>query len=212
MTTEMAKLEKKESQLQATAREMSRNLANMFKAHDDSDRESAIESLIEVDRRQFPALSSDEIELASAAFVDALFAKDEVEFQQLTDGKIDDDGIREADYSSPLQKLRQRAVIIGADQQYAIKKVQAWRRHKLGGDYWTPFQQSQVHELRAVLNDPEYPHKPRAGQSGPGPEAMRYSLAFELHDMHTERHWLQGIRVMTPYFLKILLHHEEGCN
>jgi hypothetical protein len=205
----VAKSERDESQLRTTAREMSESLAKVFRAHDNSNREDAIESLIEVDRRQFPTLDTDEVELASTAFVDALFAKDEIEFQQLTGGEIDATGLREADYSAALQKLRQRAVLIGADQQYAVEKVRAWRRHKVGGDYWTPFQQSQLYELRAALNDPEYPHKPRAGQSGPGPEAMRYALAFELHDMHTERHWLQGIRVMTPYFLRILSHHEE---
>jgi len=206
----VAQSDKDESRLRPTAREMSESLANVFRAHDNSNREKAIESLIEVDKRQFPSLDTDEVELASTAFVDALFAKDEIEFQHLTDGDINETGLREADYSSAIQKLRQRAVLVGADQQYAVEKVRAWRQHKLGGDYWTPFQRSQVYELRAALNDPEYPHKPRAGQSGPGPEAMRYALAFELHDMHTERHWLQGIRVMTPYFLRILEHHEQG--
>lgn len=198
------------SSLQATAREMAEHLGAVFRAHDNANREKAINSLIEVDRRQFPALDSDDIRMAATAFVDALWAKDRIEFEHLSDGEINEETLREADYSRAIQKLRQRAAIIDADPQYAITKVQAWRQHKLGGDYWTPFQRSQVYELRAVLDDPEYPHKPRAGQSGPGPEAMRYVLAFELHDMHTERHWLQGVRVMTPYFLRILTHHNGG--
>ncbi len=192
------------------AREMAEELAKVFRAHDNSNRETAIESLYEVDKHQFPDVDATAIKLASEAFVDALWEKDRIEFQHLRNGSVDHDGLREADYSPVIQKLRQRATIIDADQKYAIKKTEAWKQHKLGGDYWTPFQQSQVYELRAALNDPDYPHKPRAGQSGPGPEAMRYALAFELHDMHTERHWLQGVRVMTPYFLKILAHHDDG--
>ncbi|WP_245180771.1 hypothetical protein [Haloarcula amylovorans] len=189
---------------------MAEDLARVFRAHDNGNREKALESLLAVDRHQFPKLDDDKLEVAASGFVDALWAKDQVEFQYLRDGEINKQGLREADYSPVTQKLRQRAVTIGADQEYAIKKAEAWQQHKIGGDYWTPFLESQVYELRAVLDDPAYPHKPRAGQAGPGPEAMRYVLAFELHDMHTERHWLQGVRVMTPYFLRILAHHNGG--
>ncbi|MFC6973463.1 hypothetical protein ACFQL1_20015 [Halomicroarcula sp. GCM10025709] len=189
---------------------MAEHLAIVFRAHDNSNKEKAIEALQEIDKRQFPELSDDAVKLASEAFVNSLWEKDRIEFDHLKNGTIDRAGLRGADYSPAIQQLRQRATIIGADQRYAITKAEAWKQHKIGGDYWSPFQRSQVYELRAALDDPEYPDKPRAGQAGPGPEAMRYALAFELHDMHTERHWLQGVRVMTPYFTKILAHHEDG--
>lgn len=190
--------------LEGTAKMMARQLARLFRAHDRGLREEAIEACLRVDRLQFPALESADVELAAERFVDALWAKDEVEFQHLTDGAIDTAGLRQADYGEVRARLRERASLIGADPRYATTKAEAWRRHKVGGDYWTPFVKSQVFELRTILDDPPYPNKPRGGQSGPGPEPLRYILAFELHDMKTERHWQEGIEVMTPYFAKIL--------
>ena len=166
--------------------------------------EAAVEAFAAVDRRQFQYLSEAAVDLAASAFVDALRAKDEVEFGCLRDGALQRTAIENADYRRVTGKLRERAAIIGMDAQYAVEKTEAWRRHKAGGEYWTPFARSQVYELRAALSDPDYPHKPRGGQSGFGPEPFRYVLAFELHDMHTERHWREGIPVMVPYYEKIL--------
>ena len=118
----VAKSDTEESQLRTTARDMSESLAKVFRAHDNSNREDAIESLIEVDRRQFSTLDTDEVELASTAFVDALFAKDEIEFQQLTGGQIDATELREADYSAALQKLRQRLYLSGRISSMRSKK------------------------------------------------------------------------------------------
>lgn len=188
----------------ATAREMAIGLAHVFRAHDEGDRARAIEACQRVDELQFQHLDDEGVELASTAFVDALWAKDDVELQCLTGGGIDQERIRSADYSEVASRLRQRAVIVGADQRYATKKVEAWRQHKAGGDYWTPYQRAQVYELRAALQDPEYPRKRRGGRSGPGPEPMRYVLASELHDMNTKQHWEQGIEVLVPYFEMIL--------
>ena len=192
-----------------TARYLSEQLARMFRSHDVGDRESAVEACRIIDERQFRSLDSEDAKLAARAFVDALWAKDDIELSQMRDGQIDPAGIRETDYAPVVAKLRQRAAILGLDHDYATTKALAWRRHKAGGDYWTPFQRSQVYEIRAALGDPAYPDKPRAGQSGPGPEPMRYALAFELHDMHTERHWQQGVEVMVPYFARILREHNN---
>ncbi|WP_160135139.1 hypothetical protein [Halococcus salsus] len=188
----------------STARYLSEQLAAGFQAHDRGSYSDAIEHFYMIDKYQFENLGDDKLRLAATAFVDALEAKDEVEFQCLQHGDIQQEAIMDADYSPVRNKLRQRASIIGADSNYAVKKAEAWRKHKAGGNYWTPFGWSQVHELRAALQNPDYPSKPRAGKSGLGPEPLRYVLAFELHDMHTKRHWQQGIEVMIPYYETIL--------
>lgn len=196
----------------STAQYMAEQLSKGFKAHDVGKYEEAIDAFYEVDTLQFRHLDDDDAFLAAKAFVDALWAKDEIEFQCLRDGEIQVEDIKDADYSPVRQRLRQRASIIGADPRYAEKKAEAWRRHKCGGDYWTPYGWSQVYELRAALDDPLYPEKPRAGLSGLGPEALRYVLANELHDMHTEESWEEGLEVLVPYYLKILRSHTDNGN
>jgi len=191
----------------ATARHLAERLSAGFRAHDKGRREAALEAFHEIDSYQFPDLEAADTRLAAEAFVDALWAKDDVEFGCLRNGALQVDDLRTADYSPVKQRLRQRASLIGADPKYAETKAEAWRKHKTGEDYWTPFGWSQVYELRAVLDDPGYPRKPRGGQSGIGPGPMRYVLAFELHDMHTERHWQEGVSVMVPYYVRILESH-----
>lgn len=188
----------------STARYLSEQLAAGFQAHDRGSYSDAVEHFYTIDEYQFGNLGDDKLRLAATAFVEALKAKDEVEFHCLQHGDIQQEAIMDADYSPVRNKLRQRASMIGADSNYAVKKAEAWRKHKAGGNYWTPFGWSQVHELRAALQNPNYPSKPRAGKSGLGPEPLRYVLAFELHDMHTKRHWQQGIEVMIPYYENIL--------
>ena len=197
------------SSLRSEAREMATALACVFKAHDRGNRERALEACRRVDERQFSDLDSEAVDLASEAFIDALWAKDEVEFRCLKNGEIDPDLIRAADYSEVATHLRKRAAVVGADQRYATKKLEAWRQHKAGGDYWSPYQRAQMYEFRAAIDDPEYPRKERGGRSGPGPEPMRYVLASELHDMNTERHWNQGIELLVPYFELILEQSHE---
>lgn len=190
---------------------MAAALARGFLAHDTGNRDEAIEAFATVDRYQFPDLDDGDIEIAATAFVDALWAKDDIELRHLSRGELDVEGLEEESYSPVKRELRKRAAVVGSDPGYAENKATAWQRHKVGGDYWTPFQRSQVYELRAALDDPSYPNKPRAGQSGPGPEPLRYVLAFELHDMKTEHHWRQGIDVMIPYFEKVLeVHNDES--
>ena len=196
-------------ELRATAREMALGLAHVFRAHDEGDRENALKACRRVDELQFQHLDVDDIEIASNAFVDALWAKDDVEFRCLSDGEFDIERIRNADYSGVSSQLRKRAAVVGADQRYATKRVEAWREHKAGGDYWTPYHRSQLYEFRAAIQDPSYPRKQRGGRSGPGPEPMRYVLASELHDMNTKQHWEQGVELLVPYFERILIEHDD---
>ena len=91
---------------------------------------------------------------------------------------------------------------------YATASTLAWKRHKVGGDYWTPMLRSEEAELRAAMQE-AYPEKTHEGQSGFGAEAVRYLLGVELHDMHTEGHWRQAKTAMTPYFETILRSHDH---
>jgi hypothetical protein len=93
------------------------------------------------------------------------------------------------------------------DHRYAIQSTVAWRNHKIGEDYWTPLRRAQMYELRAALQDPDYPDKPRYGQSGHGPEPARYALAVELHDMRSLEHYQEALDIMRPYFEKVLDAH-----
>jgi hypothetical protein len=134
--------------------------------------------------------------------VEALWAKDEVERRhERTDGSFDRDALAAADWSAVREGFAARAEAVGIDRRYAELSTIGWREHKVRGDYWTPLQRAQVFELRTALQDDEYPHKPRYGQSGFGPEAARYVLGVELHDA---RRWEEAQDAMTPYFERIL--------
>lgn len=188
-------------------REMARQICQGFLAHDRGDRQAAIEAFEFVDALQFRHCDRRDVRLAAEALVGALWAKDDVELQYLKNGRLDDAGLAEADWSPVRKKFRQRAALLEIDQEYAELKTEAWRRHKTGGDYWTQFQRAQLLELQVALQDQTYPAKPKEGQSGAGPEALRYALAVELHDMHTARHWEQAEEAMVPYFEHIVSHH-----
>lgn len=192
-----------------TAEHMAEQMCRGFIEHDRGDRDAATDAFAAVDERQFRHVDRRDARLAATAFVEALWAKDEIEFQYLTDRTIDRDGLREADWSPVRRAFRKRASLLEIDQEYAALKTEAWRRHKTDGDYWTPFQKAQVLELRAALQDPEYPRKAKDGRSGFGPETLRYTLGVELHDMHAAEYWEQAKDVMTPYFERILDAHER---
>ncbi len=196
--------------LATAARRMAESLCEGFRAHDDGRYADAIEAFAEVDRGQFPRTDDRLVRDGAAAYVDALWAKDEVEaaFRDET-GSIAVEGLADADWSVVRGCFRRRADALGIDPAYASKSTLAWRRHKVGGDYWTPMQEAQVYELRAALGDDRYPTKPNDGRSGFGPEAARYALGVELHDMHTPRHWAQAVDVMTPYYERILRSHRS---
>lgn len=187
-----------------TARELADLMCRGFVAHDRGKREEAIEAFTTVDAWQFQHLSADKARLAATAYVDALWEKDTVELRSLQQGSLNTDSLKASDWSPVAERFRARAAVVGMDPAYAEQSTIAWKRHKTGGDYWTPMQRAQVHEIRAAIGNDTYPDKPKHGQSGFGPEAARYALAIELHDMHTSEHWIQAKRVMVPYYECIL--------
>lgn len=193
-----------------TAAYMAEQLCQGFRSHDDRERERSVEAFFEVDRRQFAHLDDTTARAATSAYVDALWAKDALEADCLTrDGAIDPDVIARAEWAPVEEAFRERAAIVGMNTEYARNSTAAWRRHKTGEDYWTPFLRAQTAELRAAIQDSEYPHKPQEGLSGYGPEPVRYVLGVELHDMHTEAHWEQAIDALTPYYAFVLETHRE---
>ncbi len=185
----------------AIARRMAEELCRGFKYHDNRRRKEAVEAFAAVDTRQFRHVSEETAREASVAYVDALWAKDEVEQSCMVDGEIDEQALDRADWSDVRSAFARRASLLDMNPQYADQSTIGWRRHKTGGDYWTPLKRAQTYEIRAALQNPEYPAKPRYGQSGFGPEASRYELGVELHDT---RQWEQAVDVMVPYFERIL--------
>lgn len=190
--------------LRTKAREMAQQLCLGFKYHDNRKREPAVEAFAEVDRAQFSHVSAETAREASVAYVDALWEKDAVEQSHTVHGEMDYEALSEADWSDVRAAFARRASLVGIDPDYAEQSTVAWRRHKVGGDYWTPMQRAQMYEMRAALGSPEYPEKPRYGQSGYGPEPARYALGVELHDT---RNWEQAQEAMVPYFERILQAH-----
>jgi len=190
--------------LRATAERMAVHMGLGFKYHDDRQRAEAVDAFAVTDHEQFQHLDSEDARAAAEAYVDALWAKDAVERSCMVDGEIDAETLDEADWSPVRSAFARRAQIVGMDPRYAEASTVAWRRHKTGGDYWTPMKEAQVIELRAATGRDDYPQKPRYGQSGYGPEAVRYLLGVELHDT---REWEQAFEVMVPYFERILRAH-----
>jgi hypothetical protein len=186
---------------------MAEQICKGFKAHDDREREASIEAFAETDVRQFAHLDRETAREAAVAYVDALWAKDAVENTTMADGELDREAIADADWGPVESAFRRRAELVGMDHRYAIQSTLAWRNHKCGRDYWTPMRWAQIFELRAALQDPDYPDKPEYGQSGHGPEPARYAVAVELHDMHSRDHWEQATETMQPYFEKVLDAH-----
>lgn len=186
---------------------MAKQVCLGFQAHDEGDRDGAVDAFFEVDRRQFAHVDDREARAAAAAYVDALWAKDRIEDRHRRDGVLDRQALAEADWGPVAGAFRERAAHVGIDPRYAELSTRAWEHHKTGRDYWTPMVRAQVFELRAALQDPDYPRKPSDGLAGPGPEPMRYALAVELHDMHTEDRWAEAAAVMRPYYGRVLRAH-----
>lgn len=189
------------------AEHMAEQICRGFRAHDRGNRDAATEAFFAVDRRQFAHLDAAEARAAAEAYVDALWAKDRIEARCRSGGEFDRDRLAAADWGPVEAAFHERAVHAGIDPRYAERSTTAWRHHKIGRDYWTPMVRAQVFELRAALQDPDYPRKPSDGLAGPGPEAMRYTLAVELHDMHTAAHWEQAKATMRPYYERVLAAH-----
>lgn len=200
------------SAVRETARELADSMCRGFVAHDRGKREEAIEAFTTVDAGQFQHLSVDKARLAATAYVDALWEKDNVELRSLRQGSLDADTLKASDWSPVAERFRARAAVVGMDPTYAEQSTIGWKRHKTGGDYWTPLQRAQVYEIRAAIGDDTYPNKPKHGQSGYGPAAARYALAIELHDMHTSEHWVEAKRIMVPYYEYILRNQSHEQN
>jgi hypothetical protein len=193
--------------LDSTAAYMADRLCLGFVYHDRREREAAIEAFAAVDTLQFAHLDESAAREAAVGYVDALWAKDAVEDAcRDRHGEIDPDRLAEADWSAVEAGFRDRAAVAGIDPEYARLTTVAWREHKCGGDYWSPMMRAQMLELRAALQDEDYPHKPRHGRGGFGPEPTRYALGVELHDT---RQWGQAREAMTPYFRRIVTEHAD---
>lgn len=202
--TEPARVNNKNESKDQTARYMAENLCSGFQLHDRGQRTEAKEAFAVVDRLQFAHLDRETADATAEAYVDALWEKDAVEKRHLERGAINPESIAAADWSDVLEVLERRAEIAGMSSEYATQTTEAWRKHKTGEDYWTAFLKAQTVELRAAMQNPTYPEKPKEGLSGFGPVAARYVLGVELHDMHTHEHWEEAIRVMVPYYRAIL--------
>lgn len=191
---------------ESDAVQLAKSIGMGFVHHDKRNRQAAVNAFAVVDEFQFQHVSAETACAASAAYVDALWEKDEIEETHTVDGELDREALDAADWSPVEDAFAERASLVGIDPAYAELSTVAWRRHKTGGDYWTPMKRAQTKELRVALQDEDYPHKPRDGRSGHGPEASRYALGVELHDM---RQFEEMIESMTPYFQRIIDEHRN---
>jgi hypothetical protein len=188
-------------------------LCRGFRQHDRRDRDAAIEAFATVDRIQFSHLSETAARAAASCYVRALWEKDAIEDgHRSADGSLDLAALSEADWTNVRAAFAERARIVGMDPAYALLSTESWRRHKVGGDYWTPIAKAQLHELRAATGDGGYPGKPRHGHSGFGPEAFRYVVGVELHDYRSSSAWEEARDVMVPYYRRILSEHGGGSD
>lgn len=191
--------------LEDLARHMGEHVCRGFRAHDRGDRDACLAAFFEVDRHQFGHLTDRAAHAAATAYVDALWAKDAVEAPHVRDdGTLDRASLDAADWGPVEAPLARRAEIVGMDAEYASATADGWRTHKTGGDYWTLHMVAQRHEVRAALDDPDYPHKRGSSQSGVGPLPARYLVGIELHDMKSERHWAEAADVMQGYYADLL--------
>jgi hypothetical protein len=210
-----------------TARETARSLCEGFRAHDERDRERAIAAFRRVDDAQFDHLTTGQARDAAEAYVAALWAKDALEAahtyagdpgpvdetysdreRRPGDATLDRDSLADSDWAPVREALARRADVVGMDAAYADHSTTFWRRHKCGGDYWTPAMRAQTIEIRAAMQDPGYPHKTGDGASGVGALPLRYSLGNELHDAHSRDAWERAVDVMTPYYARIFHAHD----
>lgn len=191
------------------AKHMARQVCKGFVYHDRGEWEKSVGAFYAVDRHQFEHLSHEEAFRAAVAYAGALWAKDAVEPPLREDGTFDPDAIDAADWSPVREWLELRAEIVGMDPEYASGTTEGWRRHKIGEDYWTPMMRGQHHEIRAALDDPDYPRKEGTCRTGFGPLTARYLVGLELHDMKTERHWERALETMIPYYEDILRAHDR---
>lgn len=195
--------------VERVARHMARELCAGFRYHDRGERDAAVESFTEVDRRQFAHVDDEAARQAARAYVDALWAKDDLEADHVDGDRIDPESIRDGDWGRVRDALAERAAVLDIDREYATATTRAWRNHKANGDYWTPMLRAQLIEYRAAVGDEGYPDKPSDGRAGFGAAPVRYLLGVELHDLHTGERWEEAVRVMEPYYRGIIRAHRD---
>lgn len=187
------------------ARRLAESVCRGFVTHDRRDRDACVAAFFEVDRNQFAHLSEREAHAAATAYVDALWAKDAVEAPFVReDGTLDRERLDAADWGPVEECLERRAAIVGMDPEYARATTEGWRKHKTGGDYWTPHMTAQLHEVRVALDDPGYPHKRGSSPTGLGPLPARYLVCIELHDLKRDERWTEAVDVMHGYYADLL--------
>lgn len=173
-----------------------------FLAHDERNRERALDSFAALDTAQFSHLDASEARAAAAAYVEALWEKDRSEWPY-TDGRtiVDPDGLAGANWDRVSHPLERRAGIVGMDVAYATELTDAWRRHATGGDYREAMVRAQRREFDAAMGT----NREHYSFEGPGPghPLARYILGIELDDEHTERHRTQAVAILGPYFAAI---------
>ena len=201
--------ERNDDSLDRRARFMAEQVCSGFQLHDRRQRSEAFEAFYAVDRNQFAHLSDRQARQASKAYVDALWEKDAIEKSYMVNGEVNPETIAQGEWEQVHDALVNRARVVGMDTAYATKTTEAWKNHKTQADYWSAFLEAQTYELQAAMQDPDYPSKPKEGQSGYGPVATCYVLAVELHDMHTKPTWEEAIRVMEFYYRSILRAQEN---
>jgi hypothetical protein len=192
------------------ARDAAANLCQGFVEHDRRNGGACREAFAAVDRAQFPHLTDAAASRAGGAYAAALWEKDAVEAGHVEgDTVVDRDGLAAADWSRVRGWLERRADVVGMDRAYASETTTAWKRHKVGGDYWTPTMAAQRIELTAAVGDGGYPSKPRFGTDGFGHLATRYLTGVELHDMRSDTHWEAAVSEMTTYFAELFARQER---
>lgn len=188
---------------------MAETLCEGLRRHDNRDRSGSVDAFHYVDARQFAHLSESESRAAAEAYVDGLWRKDEVEQPYASDGRIVDlDGLAQADWSPVVDELERRARIVGMDPAYATLTTDSWKRHKVGGDYWTPILHAQKIECAVAFAGDRATAETSTRPDAIGHLPARYLVGVELHDLHTEGHWHQAVEIMTPYFEAILDSHD----
>lgn len=191
------------------AEKMATEICNGYRLHDSRDRPEAETAFAFVDRYQFPHLSYEEVAESAYWFVESLWRKDEIERPHMTAGVLHDrEGLAEADWEYVRKSLEKRATIVGIHPKYAELTTLSWKRHKIGGDYWTPTLEAQQLECLVALGVDHYPNKHRGGQSGYGLLPVLYLAGVELHDVRSKAAWQLAQELMTVYFNIILQSHE----
>lgn len=174
-----------------------------FNYHDSRDRNSAENCFYNVDLVCFNDRNKQVVKEAAWAYTEALWQKDKLEEECSKGGETDYEKLANIDWDPVYDVFEYRCELLDIDIVYAEQMTLGWKRHKIGGDYWTPHMKAVHAEVQSILGE-EYPDKPHEGLSGFGPLPARYLLGVELHDMRCIE---RAIPVMAGYYDTIVEHH-----